>query len=55
MPVKEAMASEPSKGSAKVLPVQSQEVSTFNRVHLWEEYFGLPAVGGVMPLLVPGF
>ena len=32
MSVKEAVASEPSKGSAKVFPVKSQEVTTFYRV-----------------------
>ena len=32
------MASKPSDSSAKVFSVQPQEVATFYRVHLWEEY-----------------
>ena len=55
MSVEKAMTSELSNGSAKVISVESEKVTTFNRVYLWKENFCLPVMRGVFPLQVPGF
>ena len=52
--LEEAVASEPSNGSAKVISVESKEMVAFGNVNLRKEYFGLSVVLGVGPLLVPG-
>ena len=48
------MAGEPSNGSAKVISVESEKVTTFDLVYLWEKDFSLPVMSGVVPLQVPG-
>ena len=54
MSVEKAMTSEPSNGSAKVISVELEKVTTFNRVSLWKENFCLPVLRGVLPPQVPG-
>ena len=49
------MASKPSDGSAKVIPVKSEEMVAFGNIYLREEDFGLSVVLRLGPLMVPRF
>ena len=53
MSVEKAVTSEPSSGSAKVFSVESEEVTTSDRVYFGKENFCLPVVRGVVPLQIP--
>ena len=44
MSVEEAVAREPSNGSAKVVPVECEEVVAFGNVHFRKEIFCLSIV-----------
>ena len=55
MSLEETVASEPSDGSAKVVPVESEEMIAFGYIYLREEYFCLSVVLSPGPLKVPGF
>ena len=46
------MSSEPSDGSTKVVSVESEEMSTFDCIHLGED-FGLSAVLRFVPVEIP--
>ena len=55
MSLEEAVASEPTNGSAKVPSVESEKMIAFGNIYLREEYFGLSIVLSPGPLKVPGF
>ena len=44
MSVKKTVASKPSNGSAKVIPVEPEEMAAFGNIYLREEDFGLSVV-----------
>ena len=52
--LEEAVASEPSNGSTKVISVESNEMIAFGIIYLRKEYFGLSVVLSFGPLFVPG-
>ena len=55
MSLKKTVASKPTNGSAKVVPVESEEVVAFGNVYLRKEDFGLSVVLRLGPLKVPRF
>ena len=55
MSLKEAVASKPPNGSAKVITVESEEMVAFGNVYLRKEDFGLSVVLRLGPLVVPRF
>ena len=50
MSLEEAVASKPSDGSAKVVPVKSEKMVAFCSIYLRKEYFSLSVVLTLGPL-----
>ena len=55
MSLEKTVASKPSNGSAKVVPIESEEMVAFGNIYLREEDFSLSVVLGFGPLKVPRF
>ena len=55
MSLKKTVASKPSNGPAKVIPVESEEMVAFGNIYLGKKDFGLSIVLRFGPLEVPRF